>query len=253
MTNFGKALVYLNLVLSVMMAAGALALWTNRIDFTSTKGKEGQADGLLASRQAQITDLKSPIANLGTAEASWLGAHNYLIAQEATRVEDQKWYDAEMDHLRTGAKETDPARTIDFDKGLPRLDAKGRPKMVAAKDRSGNPLRSRTRYDADIDAKLKEISVVLMKYDALVKEDTELTQRMLGPKGLQQRLIDERVKRDNVLKEQDLVKPLLVNTVVDSELILKRTKALEARIKELKSVGVATGEGGAAPPREPSP
>jgi hypothetical protein len=125
--------------------------------------------------------------------------------------------------------------------------------MVAAKDRSGNPLRSLTRYDADIDAKLKEIGVVLMKYDALVKEDAELTQRMLGPKGLQQRLIDERVKRDNVLKEQDLVKPLLVNTVVDSELILKRTKALEERIKELKNVGVATGEGGAAPPREPSP
>ena len=58
-------------------------------------------------------------------------------------------------------------------------------------------------------------------------------------KGLRQRINDERAKRTAVVAEADFVRPLLINTVVESELILKRQKSLRARVSELEKDKVA--------------
>jgi hypothetical protein len=234
MTKLGKTLLYLNLVFSLMMAFMAYGLYHNRIDWSNNKGKEPQFEGELVRRAAQVSDLSK---GFPPAESAWRDASEGLAAQEKVRKDDEVWYYKEMEHLRDGAKETDPARTVEFKNNVPVLDAKNLPKMVPTKDRFGNPLRSMTKYAKDIDTTLNEIALALTKYDALVKEDASLTQKIVGPKGLQQRLVDERVKQTNLELEQKSVAPLLVNSVVESELILKRTKALEERIKELKKAG----------------
>jgi len=66
---------------------------------------------------------------------------------------------------------------------------------------------------------------------------------VIGPKGLQQRLVDEQGKRSDLVAELKLVRPQLINAVVDSDLVLRRQRALEARIKELEKVGVASKGG----------
>src|SRR5437660_403008 len=49
----------------------------------------------------------------------------------------------------------------------------------------------------------------------------------------------EMLGRKARVEEQKVTRPLLINTVVESGLILKRRKQLEARIEELEKVGVA--------------
>ena len=78
--------------------------------------------------------------------------------------------------------------------------------------------------------------------------DTQLTNELAGDpvkrsKGLRQRINDERAKRADVVAEADFVRPLLINTVVESELILKRQKSLRARVGELEKDKVAGAAG----------
>ena len=68
---------------------------------------------------------------------------------------------------------------------------------------------------------------------------------MKGIKGLHQRLEDEKAKRQGVIAELKRVKPRLVNTVVEGQLILNRQKQLESRIDELKKGGVGVAAAGA--------
>ena len=42
-----------------------------------------------------------------------------------------------------------------------------------------------------------------------------------------------------MVAEEDFIRPLLINTVVESELILKRQKSLRARVSELEKDKVA--------------
>jgi hypothetical protein len=121
--------------------------------------------------------------------------------------------------------------------------------MVDARDRADQPLQWMSAYDQDLDTKRKEQSNVLKKYDELVKRDTSLTEeltgnKMTGTKGLHQRLEDEKAKTEGVIAELRLVKPRLVNTVVEGQLILSRQKQLESRIGELKKAGVGVAAAG---------
>jgi len=52
-------------------------------------------------------------------------------------------------------------------------------------------------------------------------------------------LIDERVKREDIMAEHKLVKTPLINTYVESELLLKRKRSLEVRLEELRKARAA--------------
>jgi hypothetical protein len=247
MTLFGKILVFLNLAFSMVLASWAFGVYANRIDWSDNPEKKGQPAGELVSRKAEVGESGRPgplWAGVRTAEASWLAARRDLEREEGRVAEDRLWYYAEMEHLRTGATAGNPARAVVFKDGLPAVDPKNpyRPLMVEAKDQAGKPLRSLVSYEEAEKTVRKELAAVLGRYREQIGEDMKLTQLLIGPKGLQQRLVDEKVKREDVVKEQGLVQPQLVNAVVDSELILKRRRELEKRIKELEGkVEVAGG------------
>jgi hypothetical protein len=80
------------------------------------------------------------------------------------------------------------------------------------------------------------------KHHKTIQEDTDLTNQLVGTpaaggkpavKGLRQRHVEERDKRDGIVAEQRLVRPLFVNTAVESELTLQRLRTLQEREKEL--------------------
>ena len=50
---------------------------------------------------------------------------------------------------------------------------------------------------------------------------------------------DERARREQLLEEQDLVRRPLINTYVESELLLKRKRELEYRLVELQKARAA--------------
>jgi hypothetical protein len=239
MTLFGKILVFLNLALSLLLASWAFGLYSGRIDWSDNQAKGTQPAGELRPRQAEATERWQ---GLRVAEGNRDRARADLEREEGGVPGDRLWYLAEMEQLRTG---TNPARAVVFKNGLPVADPRNpyRPEMVGAKDQAGKPLRSLAAYVRDEDTVSKELAAVLARYEDQIGQDRKLTQLLIGPQGLQQRLVDEKVKRERVVAEQRLVEPRLINAVVDSELILKRRRQLEQRIKELRDkVEVAAGK-----------
>jgi hypothetical protein len=247
MTVFGKVLVFLNLVLSLLAFTWALGLYTNNVDWSDIKGgiplvpaKGGKALGLLAERQVTLA---SAAAGLRPAEASYLAARNgpggVLPTEEQMRA-DRDWYRAELAWLRTGdTTAANPARAVKLERLLPVPDPRNanRPTMEPAKDRAGQPLLSLRQYNQRFEATLKEVIDVMDQYVKAVNEDIRLTDLLAGTggaKGLQQRLVDERAKREGVEAEGRLVRPLLVNVAVDYQLVAQRQTALQERINELR-------------------
>lgn len=247
MTIFGKVLVFINVAISLMMATWAMAVYTNRVDWSNVAAKEaeGRPAGLLKERQDQVRQLWGQYVPAARSQAA---AQGQLAYQEPLRAGDRDFYAQEMYHLWAGATKAKPARAVVFEGGRVALvpDPKrpadktpDRPKMEAAKDLAGNPLLSLSAYIVAETKALTDLEAALTATAKFIDEDKKLTAKIIGPTGLQQRLVDERGKRAEVIEEQKLVRPLLINTYVDSELILKRTKALEARVKELMAVKVA--------------
>ena len=104
-----------------------------------------------------------------------------------------------------------------------------------------------TVYNERNDKLLSDIQAVLEKHQNQIKEANRLTDLITGDKnrrGLYQRILDEKAKAKEVLAEQELLRPLLVNTAVESQLILKRQRQMQKRIDELKNANVATGKSG---------
>jgi hypothetical protein len=251
MTRFGKALVFINLALSLVLAGWAFSAYSNRPDWV----KAGKPSGRLADRQKEIQQLQTA---LSTATAGRQEVRTALLTQETKLLADRDWYHRQLQKLHNGPDPTDrtPIQTLVLVKGLPVPDPKNqnRPRMNTDlrmnADRAGQPLQGMSAYDQELDTKRKEVSDVLKKYDELVKRDSALTEeltgdKMKGIKGLHQRLEDEKTKNQGVIAELRLVKPRLVNTVVEGQLILNRKKQLEGRIDELKKGGVGVAAAGA--------
>jgi hypothetical protein len=253
MTLLGKILVFVNLALSLLMATWAFAVWSNRIDFSNTSASGEKAAGEFAQRASEIAALWEGVP---PAELTWKTAQTELRDREQRRLADRGWYQDELNHLRNKATAADPCRTITYAdhndertgtrKGEVLLDpATGRPALAAAKDRFGKPLLALAWYLNEEQKLLASMEVAQKKHEAQMTEAIQLTEQLVGSpgkKGLHQRLIDERNKLKDVQAEEEMVRPMLINSVVESELILKRKKALELRIDELKGTGVALGQ-----------
>lgn len=291
MTIVGKILVLINVGISLLMATWAMAVYTNRIDWSNTPPKEAEGipAGELKKRQDEVARLWKEWA---PADQSRSSARRTVADRESRRVGDRDFYAREMYHLWSGATKDDPARTVVFvgggvalvpDPKRPGDKTPDRPQLAAAKDRAGNPLRALGDYVSTEDDKLKQLVTVLADHHNLLeldklytvkrigevaarkslgdeearrlaervvddpeviklvggKEVADKIEKSAGRRGLQNRLVDERVKRAEVLEEHKLVRPLLINTLVESELIVKRHRALKKRVDELMGIKVA--------------
>jgi hypothetical protein len=256
MTRFGKALVFINLAFSLLLATWAFSLYANGIDWSNRKAKGDELPGEFTIKEDQLKDLWQ---GLPPAQSSWLSARQQLRTEEARLVADRKWYDEEMNHLFVTANAANPVGEItvaakDDDKagirkGQIQLDANGLPQLVALTDRSGKPLQSLAVYNNEDEKVLQSLAAVRQKHEEQINEAKKLTDEITGdPKngvrGLWQRILDEKAKNADVVAEQKLLEPLLINTVVDSQLIFKRRTQLDRRIKELKNIGVASDKSG---------
>ncbi len=243
MTTFGKVLVLFTVAVSLLMMGFALAVWANRIDWSDRPPKEGDPGGMLAQRDAEAKRLSN---QLRLAESGWQLNQAALARDEAQRVQDRLWYHTELAHLYTGATLNNPCREVALKGGVPVPDPRnfGRPAMVPAKDAAGQPLVSLAAYDKRDEEIHKDTLAAVEKFRQAVERDTQLTNELAGDplkrtKGLRQRINDERAKRADVVAEEDFVRPLLINTVVEAELIQKRQQSLRARVSELEKDKVA--------------
>jgi hypothetical protein len=246
MTTAGKVLVFVNLALSLVMATWAQGIYSTRIDWSDRKaGKDGVPPA--GELDGRISRLKELSGSLGPAALSWNEGRATIAALELRRANERTWYEGELVHLIKGANRANPANVIKLNKGEPEVIKPGvddRPVMEPGKDQYGRPLVSLEAYRSSEDALNREIEAQNKLLVKAVEEDAELTNRIAGDpasgaKGLQQRILDERAKRLEAINEEVFVRPLLINAVVNSDLVFRRQRSLEARIKELEKIGVA--------------
>jgi len=226
----------INLALSLVMATIGFGIWVNGVDFSDNAGKGDTPAGLLKDRRTEIDSL---MAGLGPAEGTRRSARKELLESEDQRRLARVWYSAELEHLRTGATAAAPARTMIYANLLPAPDPDNRERiqMGPASDRNMQPLLSMAHYEEQSRRTQSEIADVMANYKKEAEKDIALTNELAGAppakKGLRQRQVEEKDKREGIVGEQRLVRPLFVNTAVESELILQRLKRLQEREKEL--------------------
>jgi hypothetical protein len=236
MTWVGKILVLVNLAVSLILAAWALALYTGRVDWSNQRpSAERPKLGEVYQRRERIQQANGYALwdQVVTAENRWRAASRVLPYQEKALADNRTWYAAQLQELR-GAAPT-PVQDVVYTDGNLVLDDKalGRPKMQEAKDKAKKPLRGEAHYVKAIADTQAQINTTLAELNRMIKEETDLTKEIGGPEGLRVQLATAVDKHEQVLVEQQFVKPLLINAQVESELVLKRHRQLQARRAEL--------------------
>lgn len=238
MTLIGKVLVLLNVVLSVAMAFWAVGVYSHYINYSTPPGRGSaeQNEGLVFQRDNQI---KARQEQLAAAEARWRGPYAFLPRIAQQRANNRQWYAEQVQAMQKGPG---PAKSVTYKAGQVELDPKqyGRPLLVDAADVDGQPLQPLQAYVKANEDTNNAIHVAQVELERQTRLDTELTQKIGGDNGLRFQLAREEHKRHEILAEQDYLRPLLVNSLVEGELVTKRQVELKARVKELKAVGVAS-------------
>jgi hypothetical protein len=235
MTFLGKLLVMINLILSMAAMTWAAGLYTNNVDWSDAPGKGEQPPGKLKVEKDKLT---AGLAALVPAENGWKTSRAELLQLEERLPADRAWYAAELTHLRSGATETNPARSLVLDKYEPVPDPANfnRPKMAKALDSQNKPILSILAYSQVSEGNLKEIARAMDLFKKNANKDIDLTNQLVGlgeNKGFYQRMIDERLKRDKLIEEEIALRPLLINIAVEYDLLGKRKDGLDERLKEL--------------------
>jgi hypothetical protein len=245
MTLVGKILVVLNFVIAVLMLTCALGIYTQRIDWFSKGGGADKTQSEITKRAERITQLWRALQG---SESRWQTAMATAWTPQQQRRELDKWYDAQLKAMDAGPA---PVKVPVYKDGRMFLQTDKTtglivPLMEEGKDRAGLPLRSLEVYKQEIETTQRSIQVELDKLLKAQKEDTELTLKLGGDlesggkfKGLRQRLHEEQVKQERVDAEVKILSPLLVNSEVEGDLLLKRHEQLLRRMSELESLGVA--------------
>jgi hypothetical protein len=251
MTRAGKILLYANLVLSLIMAAWGMALFYGRINWTD-KGPPEAGKPEYKKVTDRIAELKTSVtaADLRNREAV-----EGLRAVQQKRAANRAWYQARMDDLRERANEQIPAITPLLNNGFP-VAAPPNPQNAPiqtelAKDRAGEPLRSFKSYVDDLLAKYAEINTAMDALELQNQKYLEVSNLIIGvfekvgmpPKlitpGLRQLLQDEQDKLANIMSEIERLRPLLVNSYVEIQLLAKRHGLLLSQVKNLGGNGSA--------------
>jgi hypothetical protein len=252
MTLLAKILVFVALALSFMMLAWAAGLYTNRIDWSNRKATTDQPAGQLAERETRVKD---GTAAVNLANARWHEALYGndgkdkrpvtigLLAWEQRRQTDRDFYTAVLkaaDSGPDGKGGKEVIKRVATKDGRPLTDAGGLPQLVDAERRKtgeeakGEPLYCYDWYVKDLDRLTAEIVKAGAEQQKLAKQEEALTDQIIGPKGVRQRIVDEQVKLARAEEEFKDVESRQTNSRVDTERLLLRRDQLERRIKELQ-------------------
>jgi hypothetical protein len=175
-------------------------------------------------------------------EAGRVEINKQVVASEARRLKNQVAYGAELVHIRRGATAEMPARTTEYQEdGRPKLNPKHPTGMtrIDALDRLKQPLQSIAAYDGYLQKSMAENEGILKQLDALLKQDIELTNRLVPPMGIKGGLRDaqtrERLKQQGIRNEIAAVSHLETKALVEGAVIAERIEALDAQIASLQA------------------
>ncbi len=120
----------------------------------------------------------------------------------------------------------------------------GLPVMTDVVDPAGKPIPGLASLRILNDAYLQrqaEIVAVTKQIEDLVAQEKQLTEQLGDGKvrGLRFDLAQEQLAEQRSLNEQEFLRPLLYNSMVERQSLEDRQKVLEQRLKQLQRVSVA--------------
>lgn len=243
MSTLGKSLVVLHGGLSLFLLAWSFGIFTNKIQWATTGGSGSpRIEGEVSKKQEEFNNVMRQA--VVPANQRYLTQRGTVGQQERLIAGDRQYYAKELQHLRTEAAPTAPARQVLRDpQGHVALDpnAENRPRMQALNDSTGTPLLSLQAYRDLYNQELKKYLGVADRLDKAAKADKEATDKLRGPKGLHARIQAELKKQDKVKQEQKDVRPHYINSAVELELLKNLEERLSERVKELQeAIGTRT-------------
>ncbi|MFO0880323.1 MAG: hypothetical protein U0840_23510 [Gemmataceae bacterium] len=232
MTFIGKLFVLVNLALSLVMAVTAFTTYSAGLDWSNFKGDKDRPPGKLTAVVAEIAELGKQLA---LADETLRGTQVDLQTREDQRRVDRDLYVRELRDLISGKG---PVKAVAPD--APNAPPGTPPRLVPAEETAGVPLQPLPYYIARLQELRDENGRIRMDLAARVKEDTELTNQLAGDadgktKGLRRVLAEERDKTLGLISEEGIVEGLRVNTIVESQLILKRLDSINQSIDLLRA------------------
>jgi hypothetical protein len=256
-TVLGKLMVFLIVTVSLLLLGWVAGVLFVQVNWYEQKfGDDGQAQGAFWRVSDRVKARAGGAVSIGQAdrlrvmENRWKEADAAVKVAEAARPANRKWYKEQLDAL--DLRDNPPARkdaapvpepayvaaTGDLvldpkNLGRPLFESNGVP--TAAKDRAGRPLVPLGTYVAELADTKKQIDDQVAELGKQKKLDTELTEKIGGPKGLRVLLKYEAGKHARLDEEVGYVRPLLINTAVDADLVVRRHRSLELRKAELEA------------------
>jgi hypothetical protein len=232
-TSWGKVLVIVNTIFSLTLAAIALAIYANRIDWP----------GVIAGSQDPSSDYVSKKEVDNMKNAAVLGAARYDEAKaELEGLEKQRPKNIELYANYLQPLESGPSPVKDISRqartGVPILGPDGLPVLKP----SHPPLDCRQDYQkkiADVEA---SIAQTIKETRHVIEEEQKRTEELNGTgqqAGLRDLLKEERVAKEKALAELQYLQPLRYNFQVESVLLDKRQRSLQERLQELDRLGMA--------------
>jgi hypothetical protein len=226
MTKAAKILIFVNAAVSVMLAAWALGVYTQHVDFSNRAGTADKAPGVIAVLTARISEVNKDRATSEVAAEQSLAA---VRQREDQRWANQKWYGEQLNLLEVGQT---PVKAVQ--RGPLAQDPLIRPTLEDAKGPGGQPVKPRAFYYDDLAATRKATEDKMKKIARLVEEEKQLTETIDGPKGLRVQIFHEADNQMRVAEEEKDLQPVLVNTAAEAERLKKRQDSLNKRVDELK-------------------
>ena len=248
MTQTGKILTYVNLVLALVFAAWAVGLYLNEVPWHTPPATEGlRVQGLVDQlKEQQAAALKARDA----ADARWAEATLEVQALENQRPKFQQLYVNRIKAARRGnVPGIDPAvQALEFDEQQ-NLKPTGAPVQF-----DNVPALTFDAYAKAIQAKIQEITDTENEIRKTIDETKAITLQIDGfdppgggerktadEKGLRRRLYEIQKQVDDLRLEEEYLRSPLTNYTLQNALLKKRQTALTARLNELKGGGTAIG------------
>jgi hypothetical protein len=250
MTQTGKTLVIVNLVLSLVFVAWAIGLVTNQTPWPTLDAGDGpKIEGMVAKLQTEIKRLTDA---RNSADVRWGDAYVELQNVEKLRADAQVFQAALLRSVRTGdavvrsgnrdVKIDPPVQQLEFGPtGLLLLQPNGRP-AVKIGDRDALSLAG---YDTLIQQTLVGIEKAEADERRLLAETDALTKQIngvpvppgrdatLAEKGLRVQIRERQERIHNLRLEQEYLRSPLTYYTLQREQLRQRQAALAARLGEL--------------------
>jgi hypothetical protein len=240
LTTAGRIALFANLALSLLFAFWGFGIYSQRVNWSNKK--IGDREGEFAKRDEAIKLLAD--RSRPRVQKRWRDATTRVVSLETLRPNHQKWYAQQIEILRTGDAKQRILGVV-YEQGQVQLDRRtGVPVLQVVTDQTKKPVEglASLRVLNEAYARLQqEIVTVTADIEKLTAQEKALTEQLGDGKvrGLRFDLAQQQQAEKNSRDEQEYLRPLLYNSMVERLSLEDRQKVLEDRVKRLQTVTMA--------------